>query len=548
MRPLSNLSRIRLAFVLMLVAIWSLLLRDMFFMIDLDQREEQRQVENLANVGAKALQSAVRMIDNTLLDFREEWPDKPEQFDQQVENLRLRRVFDFDYDINVIDAQGRLAFSTMGDNVGLDLSDRPHFITMRDSGQDMLLISPLQKAKILDRWMLNFSRPLLDKRGRFNGMIIFSVQPDYIGRLYNSLNLGEDGVMTVVRDDTVVLMRIPEVPRDFSRPVGDRDEPIVDGISVRRSPFDQIERLIASKKTSDYPMTLMVGRPTRTLERTVAAHQLRYLLSGIVISALGLLLMIFITRNENDREHQLNERAEQLQAMLLVQRELTDSRAKLRELARHEILIKEEEHKRIAQEIHDELGQRLTVLRMELAMLPRTLPAPPSEPLTEQVAALKSGVDDLLAIVRNVVNRLRPSGLDVGLVAAVETVLHGWQKRAGIACELSNQLPAALQLSELVTVAAFRILQESITNVMRHAQASRVQVTLAVRDASQLLLQVRDDGRGFDPALANNTGSFGLRGMRERAEALGGSLQISSAAGTGTLIEAIIPLQPSDIA
>jgi len=217
---------------------------------------------------------------------------------------------------------------------------------------------------------------------------------------------------------------------------------------------------------------------------------------------------------------------------------LSASQQALRELAAHEDAKREDVRKQVAQEIHDDLGQRLTVLRMDVAMLPRAVQADPATLLPKQVDVLKRSIDGIMTVVREIAGRLRPAALEAGLGPAAESLLNEFQQAMGIPCELDDRLPANLVLDDVRTTTIFRILQESMTNAARHAQASHIRVRLSTADRG-LRLTVEDDGRGF---AGSRGGSYGVSGMRERAASLGGTLQISSAGGTGTTVEAWIPL------
>ena len=221
-----------------------------------------------------------------------------------------------------------------------------------------------------------------------------------------------------------------------------------------------------------------------------------------------------------------------------LQADLGASQQALRELGAHRDAEGERVRKAVAQEIHDDLGQRLTVLRMNVALLPRTVQADPARLLPRQVDALKADIDGIVGVVRDIAGRLRPAALEVGLGPAAESLLREFQQAMGIPCELRNHLPADLVLDEVRTTSVFRILQESMTNAARHAGASHIQVTLSVAGRA-LRLAVQDDGRGF---AGSTGGTYGVSGMRERATSLGGTLQISSVGGAGTTVEAWIPL------
>jgi len=220
--------------------------------------------------------------------------------------------------------------------------------------------------------------------------------------------------------------------------------------------------------------------------------------------------------------------------------EIRLSREKLRELSAHQMVVKEAEGKRIAREIHDELGQRLTVLRMDVMMLPKVLKGR-SEALPEAIDQMKGAIDGVLRIVRDIAANLRPAALDMGILVAVEWLVDDFQTRVGLACKLHNRLEQDFSLDDDRATGIFRILQESLTNVARHANASKIEITLDIQDG-QLRLDVNDNGAGFEPWQEGSKKSFGLSGMRERATALGGDVEILSSPGKGTRVRASIPL------
>jgi PAS domain S-box-containing protein len=224
------------------------------------------------------------------------------------------------------------------------------------------------------------------------------------------------------------------------------------------------------------------------------------------------------------------------------EQQLNESRQLLRELSAHHEQVREEERKKIAREVHDELGQALTALRMDVALL-RMTGGPHSEALLGRMGAMKDAVDRTIGIVRNVTSALRPAALDLGLVAALEWQADEFARRSGIECVL-NADEAAIELGDGASTALFRIVQESLTNVLKHAGATQVEVTLEAT-GDGILLEVRDNGRGFAPDCGPRRGKFGLVGMRERALMLGGRVDINSAAGAGTSIIVRLP-QPGD--
>ena len=226
-------------------------------------------------------------------------------------------------------------------------------------------------------------------------------------------------------------------------------------------------------------------------------------------------------------------------ASKLEQLEVNNSRAALAELTAHIEDVKEQERTRIAREIHDDLGGNLTAIKMALAMLARRLPA--EEPqLAEKAAYVDALVDRTIDAVHRISLDLRPSMLDFGIVAALEWQLREFEKQMGLRCSFtSNQ--KEIELSAGHATALFRIFQEALNNIAKHAGATRVAVTLR-RLPHHIALKICDNGGGIAPLDQMKPGSFGLRGMSERARALGGTLALSRPPGGGTIVTIRIEL------
>jgi PAS domain S-box-containing protein len=236
-----------------------------------------------------------------------------------------------------------------------------------------------------------------------------------------------------------------------------------------------------------------------------------------------------------------------------VQRDVTDrivaaeelelSRAELRALAARIQTTREEERTRIAREIHDELGQVLTTLKLDLAWIEHRLPASSSGAFRLGESSITDRVDETMEIVRRIASELRPSVLDeLGLEAAIECLVQDSAKHTGIAVALETD--ALPRLSDEVASHVFRIIQEALTNVSRHAKATRVDVTMRHAGAT-IILEVEDDGVGFSPQLLGGIRSLGLVGMRERAVACGGTFTVRAQPGRGAAIVVKIPVASS---
>lgn len=226
-------------------------------------------------------------------------------------------------------------------------------------------------------------------------------------------------------------------------------------------------------------------------------------------------------------------------ALKLAQSEVERSRAELRRLASHREERVEQERARLAREFHDELGQVLTTARMQLQLLERQLPADAEEgrAAVQDIGAM---IGEASRSVKTIASDLRPAALNLGLTAAVEWLAARVLAPAGIACTISIT-PVADRQDDSHAIALFRIVQESLNNIVRHARARHVQVTLAALD-QELHLLVEDDGAGFDVPAVDHSAHFGLLGIGERVMALGGTLEVDSRPGAGTRISVSLPL------
>jgi PAS domain S-box-containing protein len=222
--------------------------------------------------------------------------------------------------------------------------------------------------------------------------------------------------------------------------------------------------------------------------------------------------------------------------------ERRDSQRRLRSLAIHIRKATEEERKRVAREIHDELGQAITALNMDLSELKKLSK---QEKVSNKLEEMHQLVNSTSKTIKRISTELRPSLLDdLGLPAAIEFEVEELHKRSGISYELDLS-PKDFEVDEDVSIALFRVLQEALTNVVRHARARRVVISL-VKKADMIGMEIEDDGRGVTKKKLSDPGSLGIMGMRERVEALGGTIEISGILNRGTTITVSIPLGGDD--
>ena len=257
-----------------------------------------------------------------------------------------------------------------------------------------------------------------------------------------------------------------------------------------------------------------------------------------IVTAIGLLAFYMYLRQVqavqrvNQREQTMLEHERDQLERLVKERTAT-----LSELAHHLQQVREEERGHLARELHDELGSLLTAAKLDVARLKSKIDATAPD-IAERLRHLTETLNSGIALKRRIIEDLRPSSLaNLGLATALEILTREYAERAGIEVE-TNLEP--VQLSETAQLTVYRIVQESLTNIGKYAQARRVLV-LVQGYPTHVAVQVRDDGQGFDTSTVRPT-SHGLLGMRHRVESEGGRLSITSRVGHGTLVSAVLPL------
>jgi PAS domain S-box-containing protein len=236
----------------------------------------------------------------------------------------------------------------------------------------------------------------------------------------------------------------------------------------------------------------------------------------------------------DDASLALVARASHVAGIAIERRKLDDQQ---RALTQRIEAIREDERTEIAREVHDELGQALTALKMDIAWVARRLTT--NGAIADKLVEMSRASDEIIGAVRRISAQLRPGVLDdLGLGAAIEWQLEEFGKRTGIASELHSTL-GDVALDRELSTAVFRIFQEALTNVARHASATKLRVALAL-DRGRLRLEVEDDGVGIPD---HTTSSLGLLGMRERTRRLGGECEIRRAEPRGTLVAVSVPLK-----
>lgn len=273
-------------------------------------------------------------------------------------------------------------------------------------------------------------------------------------------------------------------------------------------------------------------------EREAVSRSLNYGRLGVhaltLLSLFG--LAVFLRRNEalhNARREHAGELARERDRL---DREVVRRTAELTELARHLQTVREDERAHLARELHDELGALLTAAKLDVARIRRMTKTAAPE-IDERLKHMSELLDQGIALKRRIIEDLRPSALsNLGLIPALEILTREFSQRSGLQLHLEL---ADVPTHDAARLALYRLVQEALTNVLRHAKAQQVRVVLSEADG-WLQLHIRDDGQGFDPE-AVGAGHHGLLGMRYRIESLGGTLQLLSTPGRGTVVLARLP-------
>jgi signal transduction histidine kinase len=279
-------------------------------------------------------------------------------------------------------------------------------------------------------------------------------------------------------------------------------------------------------------------RRIEALTRDIERQQLRQrwmltILGGGGLILAGALLFLWSQRRSRQRVEESNR---QLQ---LSQDRLRENERLLRALAERNEAIREAERRHLAREVHDELGQMLNVVRLNLLVLDRRFGRDNPE-MHGVVGTMLDHLGNTIAMARNIVSALHPAVLDAGIAVALEWLLQEFGKSTGIAHTLAVSREVALDDAQAMAV--YRIVQESLTNVARHSGADLIEVSLMLEDALYRL-EITDNGHGFDVSAPRNLKSLGLIGMQERALMLGGRLELKSLPGEGVLLRMDFPVQ-----
>jgi signal transduction histidine kinase len=411
---------------------------------------------------------------------------------------------------------------------------------------------------LANRWVSVLSAPIRGIDGSVKGTLVLVQLPEAF-----AATLPPDAVLTILDRDGTVVARSADPHRWTGRNARGlsvtelalhREDGAAEAIGL-----DGVSRQYGFSSVPDLGWHIYVGIPTATVMEPVRQMFVRGAAGGAIIILLVIGLAFLLARAVERPVAALSRAAEQAAAgafgrvgvagpleiaqlgetfNTMLSRRLEGERD-LKALSDRLLLVQEEERTRIARELHDDLGQSLTALKMDVGgLLAMTPPSPVSEPLRDRIMRT---LDLTVTSVQRISSELRPSVLDdLGLFPAIEAEASRFEERTGIECELSLPDEAELHLEGDAVTAVYRIVQEALTNVSRHANATRVELRLRQR-SDELLLEIRDDGRGITAEEVRDPFSLGLIGIRERADLAGGTVHIEGVSGRGTIVSVRIP-------
>jgi PAS domain S-box-containing protein len=475
----------------------------------------------------KRAEEALRASEERLRLFIEHAPAALAMFDREMRYLQVSRRWLADYGLGDRDVRGLSHYDLFP-----EVPERWKEVHRRGLAGEVLRAEAdrFERTDGSVQWIRWEVRPWRDTRGEVAGIVIFAEEITERKRAQDDLRASEEKFARAFNINPAAIIitrlhdgRILEVNDAFVKMFGYGRDEILGQFAIQIWPDLEDRARFVQKLQEKGSLHNLEG--TRLKK---SGEPFEVLASAVVLAFGGEQLILSTCLDISDRKR--------AQEALL--RQQAGESEQLRALTARLQQVREEERTIVARDLHDQIGQILTAIKMDLAWVARRLPQPDGE-VHDRVKSTIELINDGVRAVRKICSGLRPGVLDdLGLAAAIEWQANEFASRTGISCHVSVP-PADLQVDGERATAIFRIFQESFTNVIRHAEAQSVWVSLCQQDGD-LVLTVEDDGRGF--RLADVPDSLGLLGMKERAQACGGDAQVSSQPGKGTIVTVCIPL------
>lgn len=450
--------------------------------------------------------SSVRAIDIVLTSLRSAWSRDRAAFEAAVELHEPLLRQEMAVQVAVVDRDGWVRYSRLPQSETVNFADRDYFIELRDGGVDRLSISTPVLGRITRRWAIQFARPLQDKDGRFDGLVVVAVPPPALERLYHDIDLGRGGIVTLARRDGRILARSTDfdksagvtLPLEVSRESGDA----VAGEFLGRGAVDGVARFVTYRDVPGYPLRIYVGQEVDTV--LAPFRNLRAYLVSLAAAATLLVLGI---------------------AYVLAMR--------ARERARFA-----EERERMMLELHDGCIQSIYAIGLNLqdcrSVVGRSAVAA-DQAIARAQADLNLVIHDLRAFIGG-----EPRAV-LGADELVEEVRRSAaaQRAPALALDLDREAAGALDPEQATHM--LRIVREAVSNIVRHSDAGACRITLARTGAKRVRLDIVDDGCGM-PSASAPPGSLGLAHIRARARRMGGTATIAPNPDGGTRVSVEFPV------
>ena len=492
-----------------------------------------KQNKNLALAFEEHTIRTLKGIEQAVLFVKTEYDERGLKLNigRMIENGALGASL-FNY-IGIADERGNVVLGS-SEFKPTNLADRETFKVHQQNNDNEMFIGKLHLGRITHKWAMPMSHRINKTDGSFGGIVYAAVVPEYFTGFYEKADLGGQGLVTLIGLDGIVRARRAGQKSSFGEDMRGT-KLLVEQAKRRNGSFlgtgkvDGTVRLVSFRTLAQYPLIVVVGTSEAETLASFHERERRYYLTAGFASTMIVIFAAFIMAALSRQK-----RAQEV---------LEQSLQRVQALSERVMKIQQEERDGIARELHDELGQTLTALKVNLQMLePYCADGEAEDHLTEALMITGRALDQ----VRGMMLDLRPLGLeDLGLAVILESHLAKQAEAAGWDAQFETTLPGRLRPE--LEMACFRVAQEALTNVMRHAHAKQVWVALGL-NAGEVQLSVRDDGEGFDVAVVSDvsrTGGFGLIGMQERVRQIGGRLAIHSAPGRGTEVRASFPCAPA---
>lgn len=529
-----------------LALMWSGLAYQLSFERDYALERQEAENDNLARLFEEHVRRTLAAPGVTLKQLETEYR-------QHGGRLNLARYFDDRRDelepysiLSVIGEHGDLMLFSFPFVKPQNFRNVENFqIHSRDASQDVFIAKP-RLGVVTGRPTIYLSRRMNKADGTFGGYTLVGMDPQYFSSFYDEIDLGPDSVVTLVGRDGVIRARRSDAISSEKGVGRDMHSTALFSVHLKQaengkfratSPIDGVKRLYSYRTIKGYPLVTLVGTSEAATLARFEERKKTYLWTGgvasVVIFAFAALVLF-----------QMSREARVIEALRTSEEKLLDYTARMRALSGRTVALQEEERRAVARELHDEIGQGLTAVKIHLQAMALACQGCELSFSTENLDEALLTVAKILEQVRGLSLDLRPMQLDdLGLTVALSSLVARDADTAGWIAHFDEDLSTERLDSDL-ELACYRVTQEALTNVMRHAGASEVWITLR-RSGQALLLTVRDNGRGFDLALArsaNGTPHLGLLGMEERVRNMAGQFEIRTSRGQGTEVQVTFPL------